>query len=79
MRQPPAREGRAVAAGADPPPGAVTPIADADIREYIAVAGRKVAGRPVSGPIATADKLLLIARDDKGFPVTALNGATITP
>jgi hypothetical protein len=60
-------------ASTDAPPGAVTPIADADIREYIAVAGRKVAGRPVSGPIATADKLLLIARDDKGYPVTALS------
>lgn len=52
---------------------AVAPIADSDVREFVAIAGRKVAGRPVSGPIASADKLLLIARDDKGYPVTALS------
>jgi hypothetical protein len=46
-------------------------IADADLREFAAIAGRKVAGRPVGGPYATADKVLLIARDDKGFPVIA--------
>jgi len=44
-------------------------IADDDIREYAAVAGRKVAGRPVGGPYATADKLLLLGRDGKGYPV----------
>ena len=26
-------------------------------------------GRPVGGPVATADKLLLLARDDKGYPM----------
>ncbi|MGV7120057.1 MULTISPECIES: hypothetical protein [unclassified Sphingopyxis] len=46
-------------------------IADSDIREYAAVAGRKVAGRPVGGPYATADKLLLLGRDGKGYPVVA--------
>lgn len=51
---------------------AATPaIADADLREYAAIAGRKVAGRPIGGPYPTADKLLLLARDDKGYPVTA--------
>lgn len=44
-------------------------IADTDLREYAAIAGRKVAGRPVGGPYPNADKVLLIARDDKGFPV----------
>ena len=43
-------------------------IADTDVREFAAIAGRKVAGRPVAGPVATADKLLLLARDDKGYP-----------
>jgi len=52
---------------------AVAPVADSDLREYIAIAGRKVAGRPVNGPIASADKVLLIARDDKGFPVIAVS------
>lgn len=52
---------------------AVAPIADTDVREFVAIAGRKVAGRPVSGPIASADKVLLIARDDKGFPVIAVS------
>ncbi|WP_188237663.1 hypothetical protein [Sphingopyxis sp. LK2115] len=47
------------------------PIADTDLREFAAIAGRKVAGRPVSGPWPTADKVLLIARDDKGYPVVA--------
>jgi hypothetical protein len=57
----------AVTAQADAPPA----IADADIREYAAVAGRKVVGRPVGGPYATADKLLLLDRDGKGYPVVA--------
>ncbi|WP_447751727.1 hypothetical protein [Sphingopyxis fribergensis] len=52
-------------------PAGPSPIADADLREFAAIAGRKVAGRPVGGPYATADKVLLIARDDKGFPVIA--------
>ena len=52
---------------------AVAPIADTDLREFVAIAGRKVAGRPVGGPIASADKVLLIARDDKGFPVVAVS------
>ncbi|MDP3783034.1 MAG: hypothetical protein Q8Q79_08955 [Sphingopyxis sp.] len=52
---------------------AVAPVADSDLREYIAIAGRKVAGRPVNGPIASADKVLLIARDDKGFPIIAVS------
>lgn len=46
-------------------------IADADIREYAALAGRKIAGQPVGGPYATADKLLLLARDKNGYPVIA--------
>ena len=60
--------------GAAPAPAAVAavaPIADTDLREFVAIAGRKVAGRPVGGPIATADKVLLIGRDDKGFPLVA--------
>jgi hypothetical protein len=63
---------------AAPPPPAATaaparpsPLADNDLREFAAIAGRKVVGRPVGGPYATADKVLLIARDDKGFPVIA--------
>ena len=61
---------------AAPPPAAETKvappaIADSDIRKYAAVAGRKVAGRPVGGPYATADKLLLLGRDGKGYPVVA--------
>ena len=50
-----------------PPPA----IADTDIREYAAIAGRKVAGRPVGGPYATADKVLLLGRDGKGYPAIA--------
>jgi hypothetical protein len=49
----------------------VPALADTDLREYAAIAGRKVAGRPVGGPYPTADKLLLLARDDKGYPVVA--------
>ena len=67
-----------VALAADPapvPPGAlasaVSPVADTDLREFAAIAGRKVVGRAVGGPYATADKVLLIARDEKGFPVIA--------
>lgn len=44
-------------------------VADTDLREYAAIAGRKAAGRPVSGPYPTADKLMLLGRDDKGYPV----------
>ena len=66
-----------VAAPPPPPPAATaaparpSPLADNDLREFAAIAGRKVAGRPVGGPYATADKVLLIARDDKGFPAIA--------
>ncbi|NIJ38341.1 hypothetical protein FHR22_003052 [Sphingopyxis panaciterrae] len=49
-------------------PAAPPSIADTDVREFAAIAGRKVVGRPVGGPVATADKLLILARDDKGFP-----------
>lgn len=52
-------------------PAAPSSVADTDLREFAAIAGRKVVGRPVGGPYATADKVLLIARDDKGFPVIA--------
>ncbi|WP_332819317.1 hypothetical protein [Sphingopyxis sp.] len=52
-------------------PAPPSPIADTDLREFAAIAGRKVAGRAVGGPYTTADKILLIARDDKGFPVIA--------
>ncbi len=57
-----------------PPETAVSapsPIADTDLREFAAIAGRKVAGRPVEGPYVNADKVLLIRRDDKGYPVVA--------
>ena len=59
------------AAPAADPTARPAPIADTDLREFAAIAGRKVAGRPVGGPYPTADKVLLIARDDKGFPVIA--------
>jgi hypothetical protein len=53
------------------PASAASPVADTDLREFAAIAGRKVVGRAVGGPYATADKVLLIARDEKGFPVIA--------
>jgi hypothetical protein len=59
------------AAPAADPTARPAPIADTDLREFAAIAGRKVAGRPVGGPYPTADKVLLIARDDKGYPVVA--------
>ena len=62
-----------VAASAPNATAAVAPIAETDVREFVAIAARKVAGRPVNGPIASADKVLLIARDDKGFPVIAVS------
>ncbi|WP_432768041.1 hypothetical protein [Sphingopyxis sp.] len=60
----------AAGAAAEPAPVVAAPptVADADLREYAAIAGRKAVGRPVGGPVATADKLLLLARDDKGYP-----------
>lgn len=63
-----------VAAPAEPAaatPAAPAPIADTDLREFAAIAGRKVVGRAVGGPYPNADKVLLIARDDKGYPVIA--------
>ena len=52
-------------------PARPAPIADTDLRQFAAIAGRKVAGRPVEGHFATADKVLLIRRDDKGYPIIA--------
>lgn len=46
----------------------VPAIADEDIRQFAAIAGRKVAGRPVGGPYPTADKLLLLSRDGANHP-----------
>jgi len=61
-----------VAAPAAAPAEAAAPvIADTDVREFAALAGRKVAGRPVGGPYPDADKVLLIARDGKGYPAIA--------
>jgi len=62
-----------VGGGARPaaPSSSVSPVADTDLREFAAIAGRKVVGRAVGGPYATADKVLLIARDDKGVPTIA--------
>lgn len=45
------------------------PVADADLREYAAIVGRKVVGKPVNGPYGTADKILVLGRDDKEYPV----------
>ncbi len=53
------------------PASAPSPVAETDLREFAAIVGRKVVGRAVGGPYATADKVLLIARDEKGFPVIA--------
>jgi len=47
---------------------APSPVADADLREYAAVVGRKAVGKPVNGPFGTADKVLVLIRDDKGYP-----------
>ncbi|MBO9696979.1 MAG: hypothetical protein J7499_12350 [Sphingopyxis sp.] len=52
-------------------PAQRAPIADTDLREFAAIAGRKVVGRAVGGPYANADKVLLIARGDKGYPTVA--------
>lgn len=52
-------------------PARPSPLADTDLREFAAIAGRKVVGRAVGGPYATADKVLLVARDSKGFPTIA--------
>lgn len=67
-----------VAAQADPavaPPPAEIPaptaVGDSDVREFAATAGRKVVGRQVGGPYANPDKILLIARNGKGYPVIA--------
>ena len=61
----------AVAPVAAPPETAAPVIADTDVREFAALAGRKVVGRPVGGPYPNADKVLLIARDGKGYPAIA--------
>lgn len=47
-----------------PPPS----VADADVREFIAVAARKHAGREAMGGIGPTDKLLVISRSSRDFP-----------
>lgn len=54
---------------------APSPVADADVREYAAIVGRKVVGKPVNGPYGTADKILVLSRDDKGYAVVAASFA----
>lgn len=63
--QPPAAETLAAPAPVAPVPPA---IADEDMRLFAALNGRKVAGRPVGGPYPTADKILLLTRDNRGNP-----------
>lgn len=54
----------------DPLPAApVTTVPAEDLREMAAIVGRQMVGRPVDGPFASVDKLLLLARDGKGEPV----------
>ena len=53
---------------AEPSSQATAPsISDEDIRVFAALQGRKVAGRPVGGLYPTADKILLIGLDGKGY------------
>jgi hypothetical protein len=47
---------------------APSPVPDQDLREFAAIDGRKVAGRPTGGPYANPDKILLLTRDGKGYP-----------
>ncbi len=67
--------GSAMAQETSLPPVAAGPVAaavpDDDMRIMAALTGRKMVGRPVNGPYASADKLLLIARNDKGEPIIA--------
>jgi hypothetical protein len=58
-------------AAATSAPARPSAIADTDLREFAAIAGRKAVGRAVGGPYANPDKVLLIGRDDKGYPVVA--------
>lgn len=51
-----------------PEPAGPPAIADEDMRLFAALNGRKVAGRPVGGPYPTADKILLLTRDNRGNP-----------
>lgn len=50
--------------------GRATPpsVADADIREYVAIIARKEAGKQSFGGIGPADKLIVIARSRTDFP-----------
>lgn len=51
-----------------PAPDTPPSIADADVREFIAIAARKEAGRSAIGGIGPADKILVIARGRGNFP-----------
>lgn len=49
----------------------VAAVPDDDMRIMAALTGRKMVGRRVNGPFGTADKLLLLSRNDKGEPIVA--------
>jgi hypothetical protein len=49
-------------------PQAPSPVADSDVREFIAVAARKQVGKPAYGGIGPVDKLMVIARGRGDFP-----------
>lgn len=51
----------------DTPP-APPPIADSDVREFIAIAARKQVGKAASGGIGPVDKVMAIARGRADFP-----------
>lgn len=49
-------------------PTAPPTVADADVREFIAIAARKEAGKAAYGSLGPADKLMVIARGRGNFP-----------
>lgn len=54
------------AAPALPPPP--SSVADAEVREFIAIVARKQAGRPAMGSIGPADKILVIGMGRANVP-----------
>jgi hypothetical protein len=56
----------------------VPAVPDDDMRIMAALTGRKMVGRPVSGPFPTADKLLILTRNENGTPTIGASFALST-
>lgn len=59
-------------------PAAPPSVADSDVREFVAIAARKEAGKPAYGSLGPADKLIIVARGRGDIPEVMASAAILS-